>query len=45
VDKARERIGYAPRFPLDQGIAKYIGWYKEIMAQRSEGGKIGFIYG
>ena len=30
VDKAKEVIGYNPRFPLDEGYEKYIQWYKEF---------------
>lgn len=29
VDKARETIGYAPRYPLEKGFVKYINWYRE----------------
>ena len=28
VDKARRLIGYEPRWPLEEGFARYIGWYK-----------------
>ncbi len=30
VDKARELIGYQPRFPLDRGYPKYIEWYRRF---------------
>ena len=29
VDKAKKLIGYAPQYPLEKGIVKYINWYKE----------------
>ena len=30
VDKARELLGYAPKYHLDLGYKKYIEWYKEF---------------
>jgi len=30
VDKAKEKIGYDPQFPLDKGFVDYIKWYKEF---------------
>ena len=28
-DKARARLGWAPRFGLEQGLAQTVGWYRE----------------
>lgn len=33
ISKAREFLGYAPKSPIDQGIPKYIQWYKHIYSQ------------
>jgi nucleoside-diphosphate-sugar epimerase len=30
VDKARDRIGYDPQWPLEKGFVKYIEWYKDF---------------
>jgi nucleoside-diphosphate-sugar epimerase len=30
VDKAREMIGYRPRYPLEIGFVKYIDWFKSF---------------
>ena len=30
VDKAREMLGYAPKYHLDLGYTKYINWYKQF---------------
>ena len=30
VDKAREILGYAPKYHLDLGYTKYINWYKQF---------------
>jgi nucleoside-diphosphate-sugar epimerase len=30
VDKAQALIGYEPRFPLEEGYARYIDWYKKF---------------
>lgn len=28
IDRARELLGYAPRFSMDEGIARFVAWYK-----------------
>ena len=28
VQKAYERLGYAPQWPLERGMMNYIAWYK-----------------
>lgn len=28
IDHARELLGYAPRFSMDEGIARFVAWYK-----------------
>ena len=30
VDKARSRLGYDPKHPLEIGLPKYINWYKSL---------------
>lgn len=30
VDKARKYLGYEPRFPLDQGLPRYVEWYRRF---------------
>ena len=29
--KARERLGWAPAFTLEQGLGRTIGWYRELL--------------
>ena len=29
IDHARDLIGYAPRFSMDEGIMRFVAWYKE----------------
>ena len=31
--KARERLGWAPAFTLEQGLARTIGWYREFFRE------------
>ena len=31
VDKARDLLGYEPRFPIERGFSEYVAWYKEFM--------------
>ena len=31
--KARARLGWAPRFGMEQGLRKTIDWYREFLAQ------------
>lgn len=33
VDKARRLIGYDPQYPIERGLAEYVGWYKEMFAE------------
>jgi len=30
--KARERLGWSPRFGLDDGLARTVAWYRELLA-------------
>ena len=30
INKARELLGYCPKFPMEAGFRKYIAWYKEF---------------
>lgn len=32
VDKARDLLGYAPEFPLERGLARYVKWYRRTGA-------------
>lgn len=34
VDKARDLLGYAPQYPLERGIPKYIAWFRALMAEQ-----------
>jgi nucleoside-diphosphate-sugar epimerase len=36
VDKARRFLGYEPKWPLEKGFARYIGWYKELAARHPD---------
>ena len=36
VDKARERLGYEPQWPLDRGYPQYIAWYTDLAARRPD---------
>ncbi len=33
IQKARATIGYQPRFPLEDGFARYIAWYRQMASQ------------
>ncbi len=35
VDHAREKLGYAPRFTMDEGIERFVAWYWEMQEMRS----------
>lgn len=30
IDKARSLLGYAPQYPLEAGVPRYIGWYRDL---------------
>lgn len=30
IDKARERLGYQPRFTLEEGISRFVEWYRNL---------------
>ena len=34
VDHAREKLGYAPRFSMDEGIERFVEWYREAVLDR-----------
>ena len=36
VDKAKELIGYSPKVTLEEGMMKYIEWYRGLMASSEE---------
>lgn len=36
IDKARDLLGYQPSFPLEEGYAKYIAWYKSLAERHPE---------
>jgi nucleoside-diphosphate-sugar epimerase len=36
VAKARELIGYEPRWSLDEGYPRYIAWYRELAERRPD---------
>ena len=31
VDKAREMIGYEPRYPIEEAIPRYVEWYRSLV--------------
>ena len=32
ISKAKELLGYSPHTPIDQGLAKFVEWYKSSHA-------------
>ena len=32
MDKAAEKIGHVPRVELEEGLTKYVEWYRELVA-------------
>ena len=32
IEKARQRLGFAPANPIETGFPKYIKWYRQLMA-------------
>jgi nucleoside-diphosphate-sugar epimerase len=32
IDKARQRLGFAPANPIEVGFPKYVKWYRQLMA-------------
>jgi nucleoside-diphosphate-sugar epimerase len=34
IDKAKELIGYDPKFPVEKGFIKYIDWYKNLSNEK-----------
>jgi UDP-glucuronate 4-epimerase len=32
ISKAKESIGYNPTTPIEEGIRKFIDWYKDVKA-------------
>lgn len=36
VEKARKLIGYSPKYSIDEGVRKYIRWYKEFAGKRED---------
>lgn len=34
VDHARAKLGYAPRFTMDEGIKRFVAWYREAVLDR-----------
>ncbi len=31
IDKARDLLGYAPAFPLEEGLPRYLDWYRTVI--------------
>jgi UDP-glucuronate 4-epimerase len=31
LTKAKRLLGYAPRVPLEEGVAEYIDWYRKVL--------------
>ena len=37
IDNAREQLGYEPEFAdIEQGVADYIKWYRQYLAEQGE---------
>ena len=36
IDKARRLLGFEPHWPLEQGLVRYIQWYKDLAARHPE---------
>jgi nucleoside-diphosphate-sugar epimerase len=36
VEKARRLMGYDPKTELEEGLAKYVEWYRELTSQKAE---------
>ncbi len=34
VDHARAKLGYAPRFTMDEGIERFVEWYRQMVLDR-----------
>lgn len=39
VQKARDLLGYAPQYPIETGMARYIEWYRSLVRQEQPGEK------
>ena len=35
IDKARNKIGFEPKYNIEKGLVKYINWYKEFASKNS----------
>jgi nucleoside-diphosphate-sugar epimerase len=35
IDKARRMIGYEPRTTLEEGLDRYVAWYRELVSDGS----------
>ncbi len=44
VEKAKELIGYEPKWPLHKGFPEYIRWYKELFSKTSKPDNIQNVY-
>ncbi len=38
VSKARSLLGYEPKFPLEDGIAEYVSWYRTLLQSKESVG-------
>jgi nucleoside-diphosphate-sugar epimerase len=36
VTKAKTMIGYGPEWPLEKGVRRYLGWYRDLFAERPD---------
>jgi len=36
IDKARSILGYAPRFPIEEGISRFVEWFRKTRDTRSK---------
>jgi UDP-glucuronate 4-epimerase len=34
IDKARRMLGYDPQFPFDEGVRRYVEWYRKVVSPK-----------
>lgn len=44
IDKAKNLLGYGPKWPIERGVPEYVNWYKE-RANASKDQKTGSLHG
>jgi nucleoside-diphosphate-sugar epimerase len=36
IERARELIGYKPKVELEEGVARYVAWYRQLLGREAE---------